>query len=487
MISRVDASRAPQGLLVPALLAAAAGLGALAGTAGPSMPFLVLAALLPLPLILHDYRVGVALLAVLLPVAGMLPAVKGLNPLNFATAATLTSLFLRNGFSRRTTLAPPGLLWAGLVLPATWAIAIAWPHIPEGAHNYPLLAAAREIYDPWSYVAARYAKPLAYYLSFVFLLANAVQDSARPGRFALLLAAALIVPALTVFVTVHQYPGTLADVARDREFMAARGMHANEFGMLLAAASGPLLFGAHGPASRAVRWTLRGAFALVTVALVFTFSRGALTAWLVVVIGYVLQHRKLKVFLAAAGLCAVAIVLAPDSIKERFGAGVHAGAIGDVSDVEKDELTAGRFHGWQLLAPEVLDSPWFGRGLGSTQWSRAVAAGRYKANHPHNIYLEILMDTGLCGLAAMAWLYARLHARLRALGGDTSIAPELRGFFAGARWALLGVLAMAATTAYYMPNGAQFPLWFCFGMAFAVGQVPGDTRVRVVASSQSSR
>ncbi|HEX7690332.1 MAG TPA: O-antigen ligase family protein, partial [Burkholderiaceae bacterium] len=432
------------------------------------MAFIVLGALVPLPLILRDYRTGVAMLAAMLPIASMLPSVKGLNPLNFVTAATLVSLFLRDAFSSRRAVRLPGVLWAGLVLPATWAIVVAWPHIPEGVHNYPLLDNAREIYDPWSYVAARYAKPLFYYLSFAMLVANAARDSRRPERFALLLAAAMVLPSLAVFVTVHQYPGTLADVSRDREFMAPRGMHANEFGMLLAAGSGPLLFGAAGAGGRTARWTLRAAFALVTLALVLTFSRGGLTAWLVVVGGYLVQHRRLKTFLVAATVGALALAAAPQSVTERFGAGMHEGAISDVSDVGKDELTAGRVHGWQLLAPEVLDSPWFGRGLGSTQWSQAVEAGRYKANHPHNIYLELLMDVGLVGFAAMAFLHWTLLRRLRALAADASLGPALRGFFAGARWSLLGVLVMAATTAYYMPNSAQFPLWFCFGMAFSV-------------------
>jgi O-antigen ligase len=461
------------------LIAFAALLGGCAGLFGAGLAMLALLALLPFPLILHDYRAGVVLLTLLLPVAPMLPPLKGLNPLNFVTMATLASLFLQQAFARnRDVVGLPGAAWIGIVLPASWGICIAWPHIHEGVHNYPGLADARSIYEPWAYAAARYAKPLLYYLSYVFLLANAVRQTARPERFALLLAAAVVLPALAVFYTVATYPGTLMDVSRDREFMAPRGLHANEFGMMLAAASGPLLFlSAAGPA--AWRWTARAAFALATVALLLTFSRGGLTAWLVVVVGYLLHHRRLKTFVLGALLAAAFLVAAPESMKERFGTGLHAGAIGDVSNVEKDDLTAGRVHGWQLLAPEVLDSPWFGRGIGSTQWSDAVAAGRYKANHPHNIYLEVLMDLGLVGLGAMAWFYGGCLRRLRRLAADEHLAPPLRAYFAGTRWSLIGVLVMAATTAYYMPNAAQFPIWLSLGLAFAFPSVPavrGSTR-----------
>jgi hypothetical protein len=142
-------------------------------------------------------------------------------------------------------------------------------------------------------VTARYAKPLFYYLSYAFLLANAVRDSERPERFASLLGAAIVLPAIAVFYTVATYPGTLLDVSRDREFMAPRGLHANEFGMMLAVACGPLLFMGTAATSSARRWAMRAAFALATAALLLTFSRGGLLAWLVIVLGYLL-HRLLK-------------------------------------------------------------------------------------------------------------------------------------------------------------------------------------------------
>ena len=123
-------------------------------------------------------------------------------------------------------------------------------------------------------------------------------------------------------------------------------------------------------------------------------------------------------------------------MQDRLGTGLRAGALGDTTQVEHDDLTAGRVHGWTLLAPEVLDSPWIGSGLGSTQWSAAVAAGLYRANHPHNIYLELLMDLGLLGFAAVAACYVFFMRRLRTLAAEPALDAELRSFFLGARWAL---------------------------------------------------
>jgi hypothetical protein len=45
---------------------------------------------------------------------------------------------------------------------------------------------------------------------------------------------------------VARYPGTLDQLVSDREFLSPRGLHANDFGLLLAMACGPLLFLAGG-------------------------------------------------------------------------------------------------------------------------------------------------------------------------------------------------------------------------------------------------
>jgi O-antigen ligase len=469
------------------MLVLAVGLGISTSLFGGLMTGIVLAAMLPLPIIFKDYRSGVVMLTMLLPVASMLPPLRGLNVLNFVTVASLLSFFLAQAGRHRPVAHLPRALWLCLVLPATWGILIAWPHIPEGVRNYPALADAHSAFDPGAYMVARYLKPLFYYLSFAFLLANAVRDSRQPDRFVSLLAASAMLPAAAVFYTVATYPGSLLDVSRDREFMAPRGLHANEFGMLLALATGPMLFTLGMARSRWGRMLSLISFMVVVSALLLTFSRGGLFAFLIVVMGYLLHHKRIKVFLVGMAVVGLVLLAAPASMKERFGTGFRAGALSDASDVDKDELTAGRVHGWVQLAPEVLDSLWLGRGLGSTQWSTAVAMGQYKANHPHNIYLEILMDTGVLGLCAMAWLHTGYLRRFKALSTASSMSPTLQAFFMGAHYAMLGMLAMAATTAYFMPNSAQVYFWFALGLAFAQAKVMAPLAAKASAATGIAR
>ena len=449
--------------------------GTAMGTAPPQLVLLALAVLAPLPFILRDYRVGVVLLAVVLPAMSMLPSVRGLNPVNYLVAATWLGFLAGRwrlgpagpGVKRPGVVALPRPLWWGLVLPVTVGMVVAWPHIGEGVRNYPTLADAQRVFDPPVYLVDRYVKPLVYFLSFAFLLANAVRDSRRPEWFVAVLALSALAPALAVFWSVAEYPGSFAELARDRDFMAARGRHANEFGLMLALLFGQLLFVAAGAGPGRWRASSLAVLALVVPALLLTFSRGGLLAALVVLGGFLWHHRRVKTLLLILALGALMLVAAPTALKERLGTGLDAGALAYTHSADKDTLTAGRVYGWMVLAPEVAESPWIGSGLGSTQWSAAVAAGRYRANHPHNIYLEVLMDLGVLGLAAMVALHAMYLQRLRRLSSSPALSPVMRSLFLGARWALWGGLAMAATTAYYMPNAAQAPWWFCLGLLFA--------------------
>lgn len=458
--------------LVLAFFGLALAVGVACAVQSPTRVLLVLAALLPLPLILMEWRVGVALLTLALPAATLLPVIRGLNLLNVLTVATLASFAVQAAFRREPVVGLPAMLWVCFALPVTMGMVVAWPHIPEGIRNYPGLETARQIYDPPRYLMDRLVRPLFHFFAYAFLLANAVRRSAHPDRFLALAVAALALPATAVYWSVWQYRGSWADLVEDREFMVARGMHANEFGMQLALAVGPLLFIAGGTAPGRWRLLAGAGFVLGTGALLLTMSRGALLAWLIAVAGFVWQQRRAWTVLTLVLVGGLLWMAVPDELQDRFGTGLREGALSDTQRVDRDDLTAGRVHGWTLLAPEVAESPVWGRGLGSTQWSSAVAAGQYRANHPHNIYLELLMDLGLIGLVCFAALHVLYLRRLRHLASDAGLSPLLRSYFQGVRWTFFGILAMAATTAYYMPNAAQAPWWFALGLLFAFWDRP---------------
>jgi O-antigen ligase len=239
--------------------------------------------------------------------------------------------------------------------------------------------------------------------------------------------------------------------------------------------------------SSAIKWLCRCVVGLITIGLIMTFSRGGILAFTIMAAGYIWHRRQFKAVFVTCALVVLGLVIAPDVVKERFSAGLRSGAVSDTANVHRDQLTAGRVYGWGLLAPEVLENPILGSGIGSTQWSAAVAAGRYRADHPHNIYLEILMDLGIVGLCAMFYLYLVYVRKLKFLSRCEDLSPALKAFFLGSLWSLFGIFAMAATTAYYMPNKAQSFMWFSFGLAFAYWNLDRRAKARLAGKNLASR
>ncbi len=80
-----------------------------------------------------------------------------------------------------------------------------------------------------------------------------------------------------------------------------------------------------------------------------------------------------------------------DALRERFVTGdisLHLGEIGiNVS---------GRINFWKVALESFLESPWFGKGAGSTE--ALIEAYFLDIRHPHNDYIRIAHDLGIVGL-----------------------------------------------------------------------------------------
>jgi len=430
-------------------------------------------------------------LVALWPLAPLLPSLPGLNPLNLSLAlavggAAWSMVTDRDpGVAIAASVQTPAvpatplasdrlmlpLVW-GMGLPLAWACILAWMAEP-GNDTLTLL---------WD----RVAKPLAYYLGGAWLVGRALRQSESPGvtlqALVVTLAGSLSAVAGLMILQVVRLGRPLEDLIGDREFMTPMGMHANELGMMMALGLGPMLAVVWAPkpaadgAARTLRRVCWAAMALLLAALVLSFSRGALLA-LLVIVGVLLAqapHRR-RIAVVTAILSAGLWLASPSALKERVTAGMDSEAIHRTNDPSRDALTAGRVAGWARLWPEVETHPWFGQGIGSTMRSAAWREGRYRADHPHNIYLELLLDLGLVGTslaAGLGWFLLRALRRLStrppstsAASGESDIltATLARGGFAAA----LGGLAMAGTTAYYLPNAAQAPMWLMLALLFS--------------------
>lgn len=134
--------------------------------------------------------------------------------------------------------------------------------------------------------------------------------------------------------------------------------------------------------------------ALMGGCLVFTWSRGA---WLGMLFGLVLfvfiWHRR-AIWLLFVGIASIPFLptLLPDSIIQRFT------SIGNLSD----SSTSYRVHIWRATCDMLRDYGFSGIGIGESAWFRVYPKYAYMgvetAPHSHNLFLQIWLETGICGL-----------------------------------------------------------------------------------------
>lgn len=455
-------------LLAFALAGTAAYVGLLITRLEVEWVLAVVLGAMALGLVFVDYRIGVICLTIALPWSWspLLPQKSGFNIINFLVFASLASLVLRRVAGKGKTVWFPHEMWWAYLAPIALAVFVAWPYLPIGEMNFPprVDILAESSYAPVPFLKTKVIKPL-FFVVYAFILMNAVRDSKKPERFLLALGLSALLPAVAIIVEVLSG----VDVNDRKHFLADLGLQVNEYGTLLAFAAGPLLFIAAGKGPLTVRAAAAVAFAVSTVAMVMTASRGAVLALAVVVAVFLLRRRKLSDMLMAISLAAVMVVIAPDAVIDRLVMGFDDLGSTGVHNSD-DPLTKGRIALWAALAPEFSGSPLWGHGLASTGWNSAVTTGRVHMGHPHNLYLAILLDLGLLGGLAMLYLYYRIARSLHRLSDESLLSATMRDFFAGAFAAYLGFLCASVTGGSYTPHPEQTFLWFSLGLCFAYWQ-----------------
>ena len=416
-------------------------------------------------LIFYDYRVGVVCLTLLLPwtPSSFLPKAGGFDLINFAVLASTVSFTLRwIGRKQSAVSLPTVTRWCFLV-PMGFGTLLALPYLSKGAANFPaLMPGETSVFDPIVFLTAKMLKSL-FFVIYAFLLANAVRDSKRPERFLVAFGLSAVLLALTV-VVISATTGT-AITDRDK-YLVGMGGHSNTYAVLLALAVGPLLFLTYGARSKFAKCASGMALALICSAVLLTGSRGGTLALSIPFAILLLQRRRLADFAGLVVLVAVLSMVIPPKVWDRLTLGLDELTASSI-DSTRDTLTMGRTHGWALLAPEILESPVWGKGIGSVAWNGATTAGHYRAMLAHNMYLDILLDVGLTGFAALMYLYYRYGRTFRRLARESSLPPDLRAYFAGANASFIGWLLVALTNAWWTPHPEQVFLWFSLGFAFA--------------------
>jgi O-antigen ligase len=429
------------------------------------------AALFGCVFILRDFRVGVVLLILLLPISSsqVFPhamfGTTGLNPANLLLVATLGSYLLHglfDGSLRR--FMPRPLLWLYIV-PILVAGVLGSRHVGEIPPF--LFQRLIEFDSVTGYFRDLVVKPLLVVV-FAPLVGAAVSMSEKPERFFVPMLISIWVMVSLVIVFVLLSGASLREMAssESRELLTPLGMHANELGRLYVSAYALLLFTWAESKSPAFRLALLASMGLVMVALVLTFSRGAFLGFILVNVLFLLWRRNAKTLILFGLLAACVLFFLPGAVYDRIATGFGSG-FGSGSNA----ISAGRIeHIWLPLLPEIPQSPIYGHGLGSILWSDPMRRGAgitiLAVGHPHNAYLQALLDMGIAGLILLCAYFVHVWRGFRALSVDPALGSTLRGFYAGAAAGLASLLISYVTDSSLMPKAEQVFLWLAIGMMY---------------------
>jgi O-antigen ligase len=122
---------------------------------------------------------------------------------------------------------------------------------------------------------------------------------------------------------------------------------------------------------------------------------------------------------------------------------------------------------WRESITYILEAPWFGHGFGRGS-VRAALLAEFNDSllwHSHNLFLEVVLQTGLIGLAFFLLLLGSLmRAAVRHLRHDT-LAVSVLGMVAG--MIVLGMLIRNMTDMLWV-RAAALTFWGTLGLAFGL-------------------
>lgn len=455
--------RSRPSLPVATLVLVAALAGVAVAVAGSAALFICIS-LLACIFVALDFRVGTTLLVVLMPISASslfphgIAGLTGLNPLNLLLLGTLAAWLARGSDRVAGRFAPRPLVWL-YVVPIAGAALLGAGHTGE----IPALFGALGLIgfdSATGYLRDMLLKPL-FMVLFALLVGQAMARTRRLDGFLTPMLLSVWLMGLTTVAFVYLSGASLGELAssRSRGFFSPLGMHANDLGRCYAMAYALMLYTFAASDNFRLRLALIASMGMVVVALLMTFSRGAFLGFVVVNALFLLSRRRILPLLAATLLMAGLLALLPGAVFERIGAGWEGGL---------NAISAGRVDDiWLPLLPAIGDSPLVGHGLGSILWSDAMHAGTIlQVTHPHNAYLQALLDMGLLGLILVGSYFIHVWRGFRRLGRNPALDRTSRGFYQGAAAGLLAFLITAFAGSSLLPVPEQSFLWLAIGMMY---------------------
>lgn len=450
-----------------ALVALAALFGAAVPLLGALVPIAVMLAGFSLWVLL-DFRVGVGLAIVLMPLSALsffpheLLGIRGLNPLNMILFLTIVSYVVHAGLRRWHDPIAPLRLLTWYVLPIAIAAFVGMSSV---GLIPPRFEAERLIQfkDAAGYLRDMFIKP-QFLVLLALLVGLAVRHSKKPERFLfLMLASGWVFCGLVGWlmlssgISLRELASPLA-----RTFLGTLGMHANEMSLLLNMLYALTLFSIRPEVPAGTRRLLFVSAIAFAVCVLMTFSRGGFAGFILVNLIYFWKRISVKTVIVGLLVAACIGPFVIEPILERALTGVDAG--------DRGAVTAGRLDGiWLPLLPHVLDEPVLPHGIRSILWSAPVRLNKMlPVAQTHSAWLGGLMDLGLVGFGfVLAFLLFVRREFVRLSHSHPS--PALQGLFAGGAVIIPLWFVQGLSDDQFTPTFAQSYFWIALGILLGCG------------------
>ena len=268
------------------------------------------------------------------------------------------------------------------------------------------------------------------------------------------------------------------------------GYHRNDVSVMLAGASWALLAMLSLLRVRSHRAVVLLACIVILFAQILTGGRGGYLAWCSV--GLLLGLVRWRRYLALAPLIVILFVSLVPSAADRALEGIYKDPGSGSEEINLDKLTAGRNLLWPRVIDKIREAPFIGYGraamhrTGLSAWY-AASQGDDDAyiNHPHNAYLEMLLDSGLVGLLVSLVLYGYLTAVALVLVRDRR-SRMLMAVGGIALSLILAQLVGSFTGQSLYPREATVSMWCAIGLLMRAwvhhSRIPASSRARYLAA-----
>jgi O-antigen ligase len=244
------------------------------------------------------------------------------------------------------------------------------------------------------------------------------------------------------------------------------GYNRVDMSMMLAGASWAVIAFSNLIEKKKYKWLLYVGALLIVLAQALTGGRAGYVTW--GAIGLILCTIKWRRLLPLIPVAAAVIVTLVPSVRERMLSGFGGQSGNIVIHEDEDEITSGRNKMWPVVIDKIKQNPLIGYGrqamvrTGLTAWARDVLEDEF--GHPHEAYLEMLLDNGVIGFICIVPLFFTVFKRSAGLFLDrTDIHYEAAGGVALALFLALIFASFGAQTLY--PREGVVGMWAAIGVA----------------------